>query len=59
LAQLFDTHDLSNQLSRVAIACIGDITAQTAAEFGLHVDIQPSQFTIPALATAIAKYFSE
>jgi len=59
LAQLFDTHDLANQLSGVAIACIGDITAQTAAEFGLHVDIQPTQFTIPDLATAIAKYFAE
>jgi uroporphyrinogen III methyltransferase / synthase len=58
LAQLFDTQDLSAMLSGVSIACIGDITATTAAEFGLSVDIQPQQFTIPALARAIADYFS-
>jgi uroporphyrinogen III methyltransferase/synthase len=58
LAQLFDTHDLSVTLAGVVIACIGDITATTAAEFGLQVKIQPQQFTIPSLAEAIAEYFS-
>jgi len=58
LAQLFDTHDLSATLAGVVIACIGDITATTAAEFGLQVKIQPQQFTIPSLAEAIAEYFS-
>lgn len=58
LAQLFDTQDLSKSLSGVVIACIGDITARTAADFGLRVEIQPEQFTIPALARAIADYFA-
>lgn len=58
LAQLFDTQDLSGALAGVVIACIGDITATTAAEFGLHVKIQPAQFTIPSLARAIADHFS-
>lgn len=58
LALLFDTIDLSKILDGVAIACIGDITADTAAEYGLRVDIQPEQFTIPALAEAIATYYS-
>jgi len=58
LAQLFDTQDLSKALAGVVIACIGDITATTAAECGLRVDVQPPQFTIPALARAIADYFS-
>ena len=58
LARLFDTQDLSQALNGVVIACIGDITATTAAEYGLRVDIQPQQFTIPALARAIADYFS-
>jgi uroporphyrinogen III methyltransferase/synthase len=58
LARLFDTQDLSNTLAEVVIACIGDITATTAADYGLSVKIQPQQFTIPALAQAIAKYFS-
>ena len=59
LAQLFDTDDLSQALTGVAIACIGDITATTAAEHGLQVTIQPLQFTIPALARAIAGHFSQ
>ncbi len=58
LAQLFDTQDLSEALAGVVIACIGDITTRTAADFGLRVEIQPEQFTIPALARAIANYFA-
>jgi uroporphyrinogen III methyltransferase/synthase len=58
LAQLFDTQDLSDALAGVVIACIGDITATTAAEYGLQVKIQPKQFTIPSLARAIADYYS-
>jgi uroporphyrinogen III methyltransferase/synthase len=57
LAQLFDTQDLSGVLPGITIACLGDITAQTAADFGLTVDIQPEQATIPFLARAIADYF--
>lgn len=57
LAQLFDTQDLSGALRGVVIACIGDITATTAADYGLRVDIQPDEFTIPALARSIAEYF--
>ena len=58
LAQLFDTRDLSEALAGVVIACIGDITATTAADYGLRVEIQPEQFTIPSLARAIADYFA-
>ncbi|HEV7684500.1 MAG TPA: uroporphyrinogen-III synthase [Pyrinomonadaceae bacterium] len=58
LARLFDTQDLSGALSGVVVACIGDITATTAGEYGLSVKIQPREFTIPALAQAIAEYFS-
>jgi uroporphyrinogen III methyltransferase/synthase len=57
LARLFDTHNLSEVLSGVAVACIGDITASTAAEYGLRPEIQPSEFTVPALARAIAEHF--
>src|SRR2546421_718241 len=58
LAQLFDTEDLSQALAGIVIACIGDITARTAADFGLRVEIQPEQFTIPSLAGAIGEYFA-
>jgi uroporphyrinogen III methyltransferase/synthase len=58
LAQLFDTDNLRDILSGVAIACIGDISANTAIEYGLSIDIQPSDFTVPSLARAIAEYFA-
>jgi uroporphyrinogen III methyltransferase/synthase len=57
-AQLFDTTDLSKLLEGVHVACIGDITAATAAEYGLHTDILPNEYTIPALTRAIALYYS-
>lgn len=59
LALLFDTHDLSKVLSGVTIACIGDVTTATAAEYGLHVDIQPAQSTVKELARAIAGYYAK
>lgn len=58
LARLFDTQDLSGALAGVVIACIGEVTATTAADYGLSVKIQPQQFTVPSLARAIAEYFS-
>ena len=57
LGKLFDTQDLSEALAGVAIACIGDITTATAVDFGLRVEIQPSESTTSALAHAIADYF--
>ncbi|MBC8029625.1 MAG: uroporphyrinogen-III synthase [Pyrinomonadaceae bacterium] len=58
LGQLFDTQDLSEALAGVVVACIGDVTTTTAMEFGLRVEIQPEQSTMPALACAIADYFA-
>jgi uroporphyrinogen III methyltransferase / synthase len=57
LARLFDTNNLSRILDGVVVACIGDVTAATAGEYGVQVDIKPEQFTMPALALAIADYF--
>lgn len=56
-AELFDTRDLSGLLSGVNVACIGEITARTAADHGLRTDIQPGEFTIPALSRAIAEFY--
>ena len=58
LGLLFDTHDLGEKLQGLAIACIGDVTAATAADYGLRVDIQPEETTAAALANAIAEYYS-
>jgi len=59
LAKLFDTHDLGRVLPSLAIACIGSVTAATADEYGLRVDIQPTTFTSADLAQSIADYFSK
>jgi uroporphyrinogen III methyltransferase/synthase len=56
-AELFDTTNLKSLLEGVSIACIGDITASTAAAYGLDTVIQPNEYTTPALARAIAEYF--
>ncbi|TAK28761.1 MAG: uroporphyrinogen-III C-methyltransferase [Chloroflexota bacterium] len=40
-------------LAGVKIACIGPITAQTIAEYGLTVHIQAREYTIPGLVDAI------
>jgi len=57
LGRLFDTHDLSIALSGITVGCLGDITAQTAAEFGLRVEIQPLNAKISDFAKAIADHF--
>ncbi|MCU1264757.1 MAG: hypothetical protein JWM21_1075 [Acidobacteria bacterium] len=59
LALLLHTNDLSSVLDGVAVASIGDITASTAAEYGLVTNIQPAEFTVPALAKAIAEHFAQ
>ncbi|HJX93195.1 MAG TPA: uroporphyrinogen-III synthase [Pyrinomonadaceae bacterium] len=59
LAQLFDTHDLSKILKGIAVACIGDVTAATASEYGLTLNIQPATSTVNDLARAIADYYAQ
>ena len=56
-AQLFDTADLGQLLRGVEVACIGDVTAATAAQFGLRVAILPREHTIAALAREIAAFY--
>lgn len=58
-AQLFDTSDLAQLLQGVTVACIGDITASTATQFGLTTEIQPKEQSIMMLARAIADHFEE
>jgi uroporphyrinogen III methyltransferase/synthase len=43
-------------LARTVVACIGPITAQTARELGLHVDVVASEHTIPGLVRALEEY---
>jgi len=57
-AEQFSDEERSTWRGRVAVASIGPITAATAAEYGLSTDVMPSEYTIPALARAIADYFA-
>ena len=45
-------------MSGIAVATIGAITAKTAEQFGMHVDVQPTEYTIPDLVDSIVKYFT-
>ncbi len=46
-------------LEGVVIACIGPITAQTAQDYGLRVEIEATEYTIPGLVKAILAYFHQ
>jgi uroporphyrinogen III methyltransferase/synthase len=58
-AELFDRDELGSLMSRVTVACIGPITRATAAALGIETLIMPAEYTIPALARAIAAHFQE
>jgi len=46
----------SQILQHTVVACIGPITAETARELGLQVDVVAGQNTIPALVEALMEY---
>jgi uroporphyrinogen III methyltransferase/synthase len=56
-AELLKKEGLKILLKGVAIACIGPVTARTAKGWGMRVQIQPKQYTIPSLTRAITQYF--
>jgi uroporphyrinogen III methyltransferase/synthase len=43
--------------AKAAVAAIGPITAATLKEYGLTPQIEPKDYTIPALVEAILNYF--
>ncbi|MCE5203391.1 MAG: uroporphyrinogen-III synthase [Coriobacteriales bacterium] len=46
-------------LGRVTVASIGPVTSKTARELGLEVAIEPEDYTIPGLVSAIIAYYRE
>ena len=50
--------ELAGLMERVTITAIGPITAKTIIDSGLKVDIQPEEFTIPAMIDAIVAHYS-
>jgi uroporphyrinogen III methyltransferase/synthase len=57
-AELFTEDERRTWLSRVTVASIGPITAATAAEYGMTTAVMPGEYTIPALARALADHFA-
>ena len=57
-AEVFDTNDLGHLLANVAVGCVDQRTAQTAAELGFPAGIVPTESEGSALAHVIASYFS-
>jgi uroporphyrinogen III methyltransferase / synthase len=46
-------------LAGAAIACIGPITAETAQEYGLTVDITAGEYTVDGLIQALIRYVTQ
>ena len=57
-AALFPGEDLPGLLRGVRVACIGPVTRATAEALGLEARIVPGEYTIPALARAIADHYA-
>ena len=55
--RLLEGQDPVPILRGVTIACIGPITARTATDSGLQVDIVSAEFTIPGLVAAIVRFY--
>jgi uroporphyrinogen III methyltransferase/synthase len=54
-----ESDQLLKWMEKVTVACIGPVTAKTAEQRGLSVQITPSDYTIEALAKAIVDYFAQ
>ena len=57
-AELFPGEDLPALLRGVVVACIGPVTRATAQTLGLETRIVPREYTIAALARAIADHYA-
>ncbi len=51
--KLLDGFDFQELPASVTIACIGPVTAETARELGLRVDLVAEEYTIPGLVRAL------
>jgi uroporphyrinogen III methyltransferase / synthase len=52
-----DGNRLQEWMQQVAVACIGPVTAKTAAENNFKVDLSPPQYTIDSLVGEMMRFF--
>jgi uroporphyrinogen III methyltransferase / synthase len=50
--------EMQKLMTGIGVAAIGPITAKTAEQYGLHVDVQPTDYTIPDLVDSIVTYYT-
>lgn len=55
--ELLDVPDVPGLLEGALVACIGPVTAATAGELGLKVDVVAREYTIEGLVLAILDYY--
>jgi uroporphyrinogen III methyltransferase/synthase len=55
--KLLGTERVQALAAKAVVAAIGPITAATLKEYGVTPQIEPADYTIPALAAAIVEYF--
>ncbi|MGE4556354.1 MAG: uroporphyrinogen-III C-methyltransferase [Desulfovibrionaceae bacterium] len=56
--QLVPQAELERARDNVRLACIGPITSKTLASYGFTPDIEPEDYTVPALSQAVANALS-
>jgi uroporphyrinogen III methyltransferase/synthase len=56
--ELLKKENLKTCLKGIAIASIGPVTTRTAKAWGMKVQIQAKEYTIPGLTQAIVEYFA-
>jgi uroporphyrinogen-III synthase len=55
---MFQGEPVLEWMNKVAVACIGPVTAERAKAKGLKVTMVAKEYTIPSLTEAIVEYFS-
>ena len=54
----FGAEESERLLERARVACIGPITAETARGYGLRVDAEAEEYTMPGLVEAVMDLFA-
>jgi uroporphyrinogen III methyltransferase/synthase len=54
----FGEEDATRLLAGAQVACIGPITAETARKYGIGVDVEAGEYTIPGLVDAVVDLFA-
>lgn len=57
-AKCFNPSDLVQALKDTVVACMGSVTAQSARDLGLRVDVVAAEYSAQGLADAIARHFA-